>query len=255
MEPIRSFDAPPGGRASVDSTPAEHEARKIRVALEQIDQFGDLRSFTGARHEKLALFTTVRERGLIAWKRTCGQYELTLAGRKWLMSHGGAPARRRYRSRLIGATAGVAVLAGAWFSVDASHRLFNSPSSIALATASPAAPRTPPVSVAARAEAGPVNAPADRSPPPIRADAAALPTTDLAPTTRSEDIADGAPAEPSMAPATRKAERSRRKASRTARQRRDDRGPAMVFVEPGRPPRRAGDPGWGGWNPGQNAWR
>jgi len=127
METIGTFDAPQhGGIVDGDGTPADFEARKIRAALEQIDQFGDLRSFARARHEKLALVTTVRERGLVAWKRTSGQYELTLAGRKWLRNHGGTPARRRRsRAGLIGATLGVAVLAGAWFSADASHRLFS----------------------------------------------------------------------------------------------------------------------------------
>ncbi|MGA2127235.1 MAG: hypothetical protein ABSG76_13900 [Xanthobacteraceae bacterium] len=238
----------------------EHEARRIRAALEEIDQLGNLRSFAGARHEKLALFITLRERGLVAWKRTCGQYELTLAGRKWLMNHGGTPERRRSRAAAIGAMLGAAVLAGVWFSADASHRLFSSPSAMAPAMASPASPQTTPASIAARAEARPMNAPADRSPPPIQADAAALPTANL-PAPQSIDIADSAPpsagVEQSGAPATRKvAAGSRRKASRVARQRRDDRGPAMVFMESGRPPHgTAGGPGWGGWYQGQSAWR
>jgi hypothetical protein len=257
MKPIRTFGASrPGGIAHVDSTPAEHEARKIRAALAEIDQFGNLRSFAGARHEKLALFTTIRERGLVAWKRTCGQYELTLAGRKWLMNHGGTPARRRLRATPIAATLGMAVLAGVWFSGDASHRLFGLPSGSAPAMASPPAPQT--ASIAARAEARPMNAPADQSPPRIRADAAALPTADLPPP-QSSDIADSAPprSEQLEAPATRKvAARSRRKAPRVARQGRDDRGPAMVLMESGRPPRgAAAGPGWGGWYPGQNVWR
>ena len=148
------------------------------------------------------------------------------------------------------------VTSGVWFSGDASHRLFGSPSGSAPEMASPPAPQT--ASIAARAEARPMNAPADQSPPRIRPDAAALPTADLPPP-QSSDIADSAPprSEQLEAPATRKAAaRSRRKAPRVARQGRDDRGPAMVLMESGRPPRgAAAGPGWGGWYPGQNVWR
>jgi hypothetical protein len=59
-----------------------------------------------------------------------GRHELTSAGRKWLIAHGGIARVRRskFPSRMVAATLGVTVLAGAWFSANASYQMFSPPS-------------------------------------------------------------------------------------------------------------------------------
>jgi len=147
-----AFSAAPGGIATVENAhprrktahmealAVDDELRKVRAALEQIDQSGEVRNFPGPQYEKLALFTFARTRGLIAWQRTSGEHELTEAGRMWLKAQGGRPQVRRKKSlsRLIGAMLAVTVLASAWFSAHVSQRLFGPPPSTAAASVSAA---------------------------------------------------------------------------------------------------------------------
>jgi hypothetical protein len=116
--------------AHMASAPLDDEARRIRAALERIDEWGELRDFAGRPQEKLALVTFARSRGLIAWQKARGRHELTSAGRKWLIAHGGIARVRRskFPSRMVAATLGVTVLAGAWFSANASYQMFSPPS-------------------------------------------------------------------------------------------------------------------------------
>jgi hypothetical protein len=207
------------------------EARRIRAALEQIDAHGALRDFAGPRSEKLALVTFARTRGLIAWRKDCGQHELTPAGRRWLTANGGvARVRgRKFPSRLIGAAACAFVLAGAWFSANASLQLFSPPSNSA--TVAPASPgagaRLDPMT--ARTSARNWSLALIRTEAPVFAVA------------RAADAPQSAGVEVPRALEMKRATKPAGKASRASRPRSDDRGSAVAFAEPGRPLRRTDD--------------
>jgi len=214
------------------ATSVNDDARRIRAALEQIEAHGALRDFAGPRSEKFALVTFARTRGLIAWQRDRGQHELTPAGRRWLTAHGGvARVRgRRFPSRLIGAGVCAFVLAGAWFSANASLQFFSPPSSSATtapaahlggAELDPAAPRT-------RTGHWPLVR--------IRTDAPVFAVARGADAPRSAGIETPGSRE------TKRAARPSGKASRATHPTGDDRGSATALAEPDRPLRRAGHP-------------
>lgn len=228
----------------------DDEACKVRAVLEQIDESGELRSFAGPRHAKLALITFARGRGLIVWDRTCAHHALTPAGRRWLAANGGVvrPRRRKFPSRLIGATIGVTVMAGAWFSADASRQMFNPASrnaTVSLAVPHAGAKLDP---MAPRVETRQVDRPALGHPLTlIQADAPvfAAPRRMAAVADNAPQSAGGEPSRP-LDQATKRAVHPGRKTSRVARHRDDDRGSAMALFEPDRPLRRATDyPDWG----------
>lgn len=246
-------------------TPEDDEARKIRAALERIDECGDLRNVAVPRSEKLALVTFVGRRGLIAWQKSSGKYELTPAGRKWLIAHGGVARvhRKKFPSRLVAATLGVTVLVGAWFSAAASNRIFNPPPSntATIAQVSPTYAKLDPM--ASHAEVGKMNLPADRHQLTlIRTDAPVY----AAPRRAGAKPGDAPPpvvGQPSQAPdqATKKVAKTSHKASRVARQS-DNRGSALAFFEtpfrgaPQYPSRGAPQfPSWGIGYPDRHTWR
>jgi hypothetical protein len=81
----------------------------------------DLRDFPGTASERVALMRTARRRGLIAWRKARGRYELTSVGWSELMP------RRRFSlaslilSTVTGAVVGAAALASIWAPADVSH--------------------------------------------------------------------------------------------------------------------------------------
>ncbi len=89
---------------------------KLREVLQHVDAGGDLQDIGGTKHEMAALVTTASKRGLVAWGKARGRYELTAAGRKRLS--GFAPrdpsgAKGLLSAKLIAATLGGAGLAAA----------------------------------------------------------------------------------------------------------------------------------------------
>jgi hypothetical protein len=257
-EPRASGARPRYGIPLWEAPPADDDTRKIRAALEQIDACGELHSFAGPRHEKIALVAFARTRRLITWRKT--RHELTPAGRKWLIAHGGAVqvSGKKFPSRSIAATLAVIVIAGAWYSADASRPIFSPPARTA--TVSPVMPHADAKldPMAARAGTGAADlSPVGHPLAMIRADAPVF-----AAPRRPGAVADNAPqsagGEPSRAPdqATKTAAKPGHKASRASRHRSDDRGSALAFVAPDRPLRRAPDfPSWGTWYSDHNGGR
>jgi hypothetical protein len=243
----RNDAGPPGAfgakrrRATADAQggAAADEARKIRAALEQIDEYGEIRGFAGRPHEKLALVTFATGRGLIAWHKARGRHELTAAGRRWLAAHGGVArvCRSKFPSRMMAATLCVIVLAGAWFSANASYQIFSPPSRTtpAFFALSRALPHQ-------NAKVDPTAAGDAKSPGEQHPLALIQSEAPIFAATRPAVAADApklAAMEPSRPPshAMKRTARPARKAVRVVRPWNDDRGSAMAFSDPFRPSR------------------
>jgi hypothetical protein len=56
----------------------------IRIAIEHLEQHGNLDSFPGSRNRRLALMKIVMKQGLVAWDRSRKLYELTSLGKQRL---------------------------------------------------------------------------------------------------------------------------------------------------------------------------
>ncbi|MGA2127240.1 MAG: hypothetical protein ABSG76_13925 [Xanthobacteraceae bacterium] len=198
--------------------------------MEQIDAHGALRDFAGPRSEKLALVTFARTRGLIAWQKDRGRHELTPAGRRWLTAHGGvARARgRKFPSRLVAVGVCAFVLAGAWFSANASLQLFSPPSSSAT------------VAPAAHLGGAGLDPAAHRTGTGNWALARIHTEAPVFAVAREADVPRSAGMETPRSRETKRAARPSSKASRATRPTADDRGSALA--EPDRALRRAGHP-------------
>jgi hypothetical protein len=97
------------------------ERARIETMLRHLGSGADLRDFPASASEKVALVKTANQRGLIAWHKSRGRYELTAAG--WCEL---APTRRFGLGSImvgttLGATLGAAALAVFWFTVGAAH--------------------------------------------------------------------------------------------------------------------------------------
>jgi hypothetical protein len=239
MTPSGSFGASRRhATARADMSPAAaDEARKLRAALEQIDECGEIRDFAGRRHEKLALITFAKTRGLIAWQNARRQHELTPAGRKWLIAHGGVAhlRRRKFPARMVAAALGVTVLAGAWFSANASYQMF-SPASRpatafrALPQGSPSASRYARATLDSDTARG-ENSAAVRHPLAlIQSDAPIYAATGRAGAGKAQ-VAEAEPSKPSkpVARVAKSATKPTRKLPRVFREWGDDHGSAMAF--------------------------
>jgi hypothetical protein len=181
---------------------ASDDRTRIDAVLRHLGCGQDLRDFPGTGSEKLALIRTAASRGLIAWQRGRGRYELTSIGWSEL-----AP-RRRFTlasmlvSTAMGAAVGAAALAILWLPADASHR---------------SAGRHAAASVARPADAG-VHAPA-----PAPQTASTAPAVPAEPAKAAEQpvpvepIAEVAPTQPAAVKKSRHKTASRRRREETVR--------------------------------------
>jgi hypothetical protein len=205
----------------------------------------DLRDFPGTKIEILALTRTAGSRGLIAWQKARGRYELTPIGWSQLTPRRQFGLASLMVSTVIGATVGAAALAVLWLPVDVSHHSIRGQS-----TASVSFLEKPIAALASRSADVGVRSPA----PPQRAsasqDAPSAVAHDLGPS-----AAPGNPIEPPMVadqpvPEQPSAEadptsvkqaavkKSRRKTAH--RRRKEQTGPTWAYANP----RRARQGSW-----------
>jgi len=107
------------------------EWMRIEAMLRHLGSGADLRDLPTSASEKVALVKTANQRGLIAWHKSRGRYELTTAG--WCAL---APSRRFGVGSImvgttLGATLGAAALAVFWFTAGAAHVSGSAPRSAA----------------------------------------------------------------------------------------------------------------------------
>jgi len=122
---------------------ARDDRLRIQAALRHLGSGADLRDFPASPSEKVALVKTANQRGLIAWHKGRGRYELTPAG--WCEL---APTRRfgvgsMMLGTTVGATLGAAALAVFWFTAGAAHGPAAPRSVVAAAPAQVATPSAP----------------------------------------------------------------------------------------------------------------
>jgi hypothetical protein len=191
---------------------ASDDRTRIDAVLRHLGCGQDFRDFPGTASEKLALVRTAASRGLIAWQKARGRYELTSIGWSELTP------RRRFTlvsmmaSTAIGAAVGAAALAILWLPADASHRAV-------------ARQATAPVSRPADADGG-VRTPA---PPPQTAPAAPAEPAKVADQPVPEQpSAEAAPTEVKQATV----KKTRRKTA--SRHRKDETDAAWAYAEPSR---------------------
>ena len=171
------------------------ERMRIEAMLRHLGSGADLRDLPVSASEKVALVKTANQRGLIAWHKTRGRYELTAAG--WCEL---APTRRFGVGSImvgttLGASLGAVALAVFWLTAGSAHVSAPAPQSAAAPapmqvarlsapavdgaasgpalvapmvapiepTTASAAPASPPASVPAR-EVAPAAAPAQAEP-------------------------------------------------------------------------------------------
>jgi hypothetical protein len=155
------------------------ERMRIETMLRHLGSGADLRDLPASASEKLALVKTANQRGLIAWHKGRGRYELTAAG--WCEL---APTRRFgvgsiMAGTTLGATLGAVALAVFWLTAGAAH--VSAPvarSPMALAPAQVAKLSAPAVSGGASGPA--LVAPPATTVEPTAASAAAPAPTDVA---------------------------------------------------------------------------
>jgi hypothetical protein len=242
--------------ADLEVSRRDDEVRRIRATLEQIDACGELRDFAGPPQEKRALIAFARSHGLVVWRKT--RHELTPAGRRWLISHGGVVRARRGKLpvRLVAALVGGGALAGAWFSADAAHQIFSPPSRGATAPLVSRHAAVEPDAMLARSGIEPMKSRPSAFPLSlIRSDA---PVFSAAIPAEGGEVPPPATEESSKTSAqeTKKVKRPAHRPSSVSRQRHYEDGSAMAFSETYRPVRRSADyPRWGFQYPGWNGWR
>jgi len=169
------------------------ERLRIHAVLRHLGSGADLRDFPSSPSEKVALVKAANQRGLIAWHKARGRYELTPAG--WCEL---APSRRFGVGSMMlggtaGATLGAAVLAVFWFTAGAAHGPV-APRPIAVATPAQVAKASTP------AVTGAVSSPAPIAPSPTTASTSAVAPASAPPTVpaspAAEPVPAAAPAEP-----------------------------------------------------------
>ncbi|MBV8752687.1 MAG: hypothetical protein JO328_07495 [Hyphomicrobiales bacterium] len=243
--------------------------------LRHLGSGADLRDLPASASEKVALVKTANQRGLIAWHKSRGRYELTTAG--WCAL---APTRRFGVGSImvgttLGASLGAAALAVFWLTAGAAHVDSHAPrSATAPAPAQVAKVTAPPVkgAVGNPAPVAPASSPAEETtasiPPPASAPVSA-PAREPAPAPAAAPaeaeptkVADGPTPEQLAAAAKAKqvaAKKARQRAA--ARRRREDAARTWAAGEPSRT-REAeysghgvygGYSGYGGYG-GGNSW-
>jgi hypothetical protein len=170
------------------------ERLRIQAVLRHLGSGADLREFPSSPSEKVALVKAANQRGLIAWHKTRGRYELTPAG--WCEL---APSRRfGVGSMMLGGTAGATLgaiaLAVFWFTAGAAHGP-GAPRPIAATTPAQVAKASAPAQVAK------VPAPAVTGAVSSAAPVASAPTTGSSSAAASASAPSTAPAAPAAEPA------------------------------------------------------
>jgi hypothetical protein len=202
---------------------------KIDAVLRHLGCGQDLRDFPGTASEKLALIRTAASRGLIAWQRGRGRYELTSVGWSELTPRRRFTLASMVASTAVGAAVGAAALAILWLPADASYR-------------SVGRQATAPLARPADANGG-VRTPA---PPPQTAPAAPAEPVKVADQPVPEQpSAEAAPTDVKQATV----KKTHRKTA--SRRRKDETDAAWAYVEPSRarPPTYSGyggQPSYGG---------
>jgi hypothetical protein len=244
------------------------ERLRIQAVLRHLGSGADLRDFAASPSEKVALVKTANQRGLIAWHKARGRYELTTTG--WCEL---APSRRFgvgsvMLGTTVGATLGAAALAVFWFIAGAAHRPLPPRTVVAAASAQSAKQPAPTAAPTAPASTSAAPTPTQAPPPAAAAPAPALaaapveldpPIVAQGPT--PEERAEAA-ARAKQAAAARKvrqraaAKRKREEAARAwaARRKREEAARAWAATHPRtRQADYSGNGGYGG-NGGQNPW-
>ena len=264
------------------------ERLRIHAVLRHLGSGADLRDFPSSPSEKVALVKAANQRGLIAWHKTRGRYELTPAG--WCEL---APSRRfGIGSMMLGGTAGATLgavaLAVFWFTAGAAHGpgaprpiAPAAPAQVAKAS-TPAAKTSTPAVTGAVSSAAPIAspptpastsaaAPASASPPasaapaaePVRAAAPVEPEpTKVAHEPTPDEYAEAAAKAKQAADAKKQAAAARKERARqrtAARRKREEAARAWAGTEPRS--RQAEYSGYGGYDGyrsggygGQNSW-
>jgi hypothetical protein len=181
------------------------ERLRIQGVLRHLGSGAPLRDFPGSASEKVALVKTANQRGLIAWHKARGRYELTPAG--WCEL---APSRRfgvgsMMLGTTLGATLGAAALAVFWFTAGAAH--------------GPAAPRSVVAGAPAQVATPSAPAPAPAAPPPPVSAAAAAPAPAAAPVEPEPTKVVQEPTPEQLAEAAAKAKQAAAAKKEKARQR------------------------------------
>jgi hypothetical protein len=94
---------------------------KIDVMLRHLGSGHDLQDFPGTTAEKLGFVRTAGARGLVAWSKARGRYELTSVGWRRVMPRRGFGLASLGVSATIGAAIGTGALAALWLPADASR--------------------------------------------------------------------------------------------------------------------------------------
>jgi hypothetical protein len=203
---------------------ASDDRTRIDAVLRHLGCGQDFRDFPGTASEKLALIRTAASRGLIAWQRGRGRYELTSVGWSELTP------RRRFTlasmmvSTAVGAAVGAATLAFLWLPADASHR-------------------------SGRQASAPVSRPADAN-GDVRTPAPPPRTAPAAPTEPAKVADQPVPEQPSAEAAPTEVKQATVKKTRrktASRRRKDETDAAWAYAEPSRarPPTYSGYGGQG----------
>src|SRR5437660_4560844 len=165
---------------------ARDDRLRIQAVLRHLGSGAELRDFPASPSEKVALVKTANQRGLIAWHKGRGRYELTPAG--WCEL---APTRRfgvgsMMLGTMVGATLGAAALAVFWFTAGAAYGPAAPRSVVAAAPVQVAKPSAP----ASSSAAAPTPAPA--APPPAAAAPVEPEPTSVAHEPTPEQLAEAA---------------------------------------------------------------
>jgi hypothetical protein len=95
---------------------------QIDTMLRHLGSGHDFQNFPGTTAEKLGLMRTANARGLIAWSKARGRYELTRIGWRQVAPRQGVGLASLVVCTSIGAMIGAGALAALWLPDDASHR-------------------------------------------------------------------------------------------------------------------------------------
>lgn len=238
----------------------KHEKLRIEAVLRHLGSGAELRDLPGSATEKAALVKTANQRGLIAWHKGRGRYELTASG--WCEL---APSRRfgvgsMMMGTTVGASLGAAALAVFWFTAGAAHRpLPPRPVVAAVAKARapapvPAVTNTPPATPTPSFAAAPTPAPAAPVAAPVEPE-----PTKVAQEPTPEERAEAAAKAKHAAWARKKAIAAKREKARqraAARRKREDAARNWAANGPRGRQADGGNGGYGGYGNygGQNPW-
>src|SRR5215471_12759300 len=94
---------------------------QIDTMLRHLGSGRDLQHFSGTADEKLGLILTAAARGLIAWSKARGRFELTPTALRPETSTRGSGSASLVVGTTVGAVIAASALAALWLPADASH--------------------------------------------------------------------------------------------------------------------------------------